>query len=57
MADDVNALAVAAVLQYFVVLVVCRMLLITRKSVVENTVKPWLTTRTVLTSWRLSLTV
>jgi len=37
MADDVNTLAVAAVLQYFVTLVACRMLLITRKNAVENT--------------------
>jgi len=31
MADDVNTLSVAAVLQYFVILVACQMLLITRK--------------------------
>ena len=31
MADDVNTLAVTAVLQYFVILVACRMLVITRK--------------------------
>ena len=36
MADDVNTLSVAAVLQYFAILVACQMLLITRKNRVDN---------------------
>ena len=48
MAEHLTALAVAAVLQYLVILVACRMLLIPRKKRRRKyRVKPWLTTRTV----------
>ena len=48
MAEHLNALAVAAVLQYLVILVACRMLLIPRKKRRRKYwVKPWLITRTV----------